>query len=92
GEQAKETTAPATQLTPNQQQAFKQVVEMEYPHPEAVLTTAYQAVSDIKQLFAVQDPDDREMGRLTFDQQEVKTSGWYHSDDFAKHMFMTTQK
>ena len=32
GEQAKETTAPATQLTPNQQQAFKQVVEMEYPH------------------------------------------------------------
>ncbi|MCG4788162.1 hypothetical protein L0N33_22840, partial [Roseburia faecis] len=66
GEQAKETTAPATQLTPNQQQAFKQVVEMEYPHPEAVLTTAYQAVSDIKQLFAVQDPDDREMGRLTF--------------------------
>ena len=55
GEQAKETTAPATQLTPNQQQAFKQVVEMEYPHPGAVLTTAYQAVSDIKQLFAVQD-------------------------------------
>ncbi|MCG4779113.1 hypothetical protein L0P10_19740, partial [Eggerthella lenta] len=73
---------PATQLTPNQQQAFKQVVEMEYPHPEAVLTTAYQAVSDIKQLFAVQDPDDREMGRLTFDQQQVKPSGWSHSDDF----------
>lgn len=92
GEQAKETTAPATQLTPNQQQAFKQVVEMEYPHPEAVLTTAYQAVSDIKQLFAVQDPDDREMGRLTFDQQQVKTSGWYRSDDFAQPKFMTTQK
>lgn len=65
---------------------------MEYPHPGAVLTTAYQAVSDIKQLFAVQDPDDREMGRLTFDQQQVKTSGWYRSDDFAQPKFMTTQK
>lgn len=88
------TSADSTitdQLTPNQRQAFKQVVTMQYPHEQATQTTAYQAVSDIKQLFAVQDPDDRQMGRLTFDQQLAKSSGWYANDDFAQPSFMATQ-
>ncbi|MFR0591984.1 helicase-exonuclease AddAB subunit AddA [Limosilactobacillus mucosae] len=92
GTRAEETATATAELTPKQQQLYRQVVEMKYPHPQAIVTTAYQAVSDIKQLFATQDPDDREMGRLTFDQQQVKTSGWYRSDDFAQPEFMTTQQ
>lgn len=61
------------------------ILDFQYPHQEAVETTAYQSVSEIKGLFA--DPDDDNMAE---DLLEDKSR--YNLGSFAKPQFLTQKK
>lgn len=79
-------------LTPSQQASIKKVIELKYPYSTAEKTTAFQTVSAIRGLFSNQDPDDMQMGRLTFDRQAVRSEGRYQpDDDFAKPRFLVNK-
>lgn len=58
-----------------------QVLNFTYPDPVATTTTAFQAVSTIREAFARQDPADLEMGRLVIDQHRVREGGAYLGPD-----------
>uniref|UniRef100_UPI002609E183 helicase-exonuclease AddAB subunit AddA n=1 Tax=Companilactobacillus sp. TaxID=2767905 RepID=UPI002609E183 len=68
---------------------FKNTVDhtlnFEYPHQEAVKTTAYQSVSEIKGLFA--DPDEAEMATA-----EIIDHGRYVTNQFKKPKFLAENK
>lgn len=61
------------------------ILNFKYQHQEAVETTAYQSVSEIKGLFA--DPDDDEMA-----DDLLSDKGKYIQDSFAKPKFMAETK
>lgn len=77
-------------LTADERQFINRVLTMQYPYQAATQTTAYQSVSAIRDVFANQDPDDAQMGRLTFNKSEVKDEGQYLRGDFAQPHFMQT--
>lgn len=78
-------------LTASERQFVHQVLNFQYPYQAATQTTAYQSVSAIRDVFANQDPDDMEMGRLTFDKEAVKDEGQYLRGDFNQPRFMQTE-
>ncbi|WP_251546011.1 helicase-exonuclease AddAB subunit AddA [Limosilactobacillus caecicola] len=85
------STDPGSQpLTAQEREFLHQVLTMQYPYQAATQTTAYQSVSAIRDIFANQDPDDAEMGRLTFNKAEVKDEGQYLRGDFKQPQFMQT--
>lgn len=61
------------------------ILNFNYQHQEAVETTAYQSVSDIKGLFA--DPDDEQMAT-----DLLSDNGKYIQDSFAKPKFLAETK
>lgn len=61
------------------------ILNFKYQHQEAVNTTAYQSVSEIKGLFA--DPDDDQMA-----DDLLSDSGKYIQDSFAKPKFLAETK
>ncbi|WP_125588864.1 helicase-exonuclease AddAB subunit AddA [Companilactobacillus jidongensis] len=61
------------------------ILNFKYQHQEAVETTAYQSVSEIKGLFA--DPDDDEMAT-----DLLSDKGKYIQDTFAKPKFLAETK
>lgn len=75
-------------LSASEKEFVHQVLNFEYSHQAATQTTAYQSVSAIRDVFANQDPDDVEMGRLTFDKDAVKDEGQYLRGDFNQPHFM----
>ena len=75
-------------LTADERQFIHQVLTMKYPYQAATQTTAYQSVSAIRDVFANQDPDDTQMGRLTFNKAEVKDEGQYLRGNFNQPHFM----
>lgn len=77
-------------LTADERQFIHQVLTMHYPYQAATKTTAYQSVSAIRDIFVNQDPDDAEMGRLTFNKAEIKDEGQYLRGDFNQPHFMQT--
>lgn len=77
-------------LTSEERQFIHHVLTMKYSHPAATKTTAYQSVSAIRDIFANQDPDDAQMGRLTFNKAEVKDEGQYLQGSFDQPRFMQT--
>ncbi len=77
-------------LTADERQFIHRVLTMNYPYPAATKTTAYQSVSAIRDVFANQDPDDAQMGRLTFNKTEVKDEGQYLQSSFNQPRFMQT--
>lgn len=80
-------------LSIDEQEKIAKVIKMQYPHMTAEKTTAFQTVSAIRGLFNNQDPDDARMGRLTFDQQQVRSEGQYRvDDDFARPQFMASNE
>lgn len=78
-------------LTAPERNFVHQVINLNYQHKAAVATTPYQSVSAIRGLFANQDPDDRSMAKLTYDNGRPKTSGQYIDDDFGQPQFMNTE-
>ena len=80
-------------LGAKEQEKIARVIKMSYPHETAERTTAFQTVSAIRELFNNQDPDDAQMGRLTFDRQLVRSEGQYQvKDDFVRPQFMASQE
>lgn len=79
-------------LTKAQAQLMQQILRFEYPHQAATETTAYQAVSTIREAFRIQDPDDIAMGRLTIDADQVRGEGAYLKDTMAVPEFMQTNQ
>ena len=79
-------------LTADERSFIHQVLTMKYPFQSATKTTAYQSVSAIRDVFTNQDPDDAEMGRLTFNKAEVKDEGRYLRGDFNQPRFMQTSE
>lgn len=77
-------------LTSSERQFVDDVMNLNYQHKAAIATTPYQSVSAIKGLFVNQDPDDRSMGKLTYENGHPKTSGQYVDDDFEQPQFMDT--
>lgn len=75
-------------LTADEKQFVHQVLSFKYSHQASTQTTAYQSVSAIRDVFANQDPDDAEMGRLTFDKSAVKDEGQYLRGDFNQPHFL----
>ena len=75
-------------LTSSERTFIHDVIGLDYAHKAAVVTTPYQSVSAIKGVFANQDPDDRSMGRLTYDHGQAKSSGQYIDSDFGQPQFM----
>ncbi|GEO63254.1 helicase-exonuclease AddAB subunit AddA [Companilactobacillus nantensis] len=61
------------------------ILDFKYPHQEAVETTAYQSVSEIKGLFA--DPDDDNMAEDLFADKSR-----YNLGSFGKPQFLTQKK
>ena len=62
------------------------ILDFQYTHQDAVNTTAYQSVSEIKGLFS--DPDDDEMARADI----INDSGRYFSNQFKKPSFLVETK
>lgn len=79
-------------LTKDQKQLMNQILRFEYPYQAATETTAYQAVSTIREAFWVQDPDDLAMGRLTIDADQVRGEGAYLKETMAVPKFMQTNQ
>ncbi|WP_295729058.1 helicase-exonuclease AddAB subunit AddA [uncultured Limosilactobacillus sp.] len=77
-------------LTVEERQFIHRVLTMKYAYQAATKTTAYQSVSAIRDIFANQDPDDAQMGRLTFNRAEVKDEGQYLQNSFDQPRFMQT--
>ncbi|HIX35340.1 MAG TPA: helicase-exonuclease AddAB subunit AddA [Candidatus Limosilactobacillus merdigallinarum] len=77
-------------LTALERNFIHQVINLNYQHKAAVATTPYQSVSAIRGLFVNQDPDDRSMAKLTYDDGRPKTSGKYIDTDFGQPQFMNT--
>ncbi|WP_125763875.1 helicase-exonuclease AddAB subunit AddA [Companilactobacillus hulinensis] len=65
--------------------AVDHILNFKYQHQEAVETTAYQSVSDIKGLFS--DPDDDNMGT-----DLLSDKGKYIKESFAKPKFLNETK
>lgn len=68
------------------QNAVDNILNFEYGYNDAVKTTAYQSVSEIKGLFS--DPDDSEMARSDV----LADSGKYLATQFNKPKFLTKEK
>lgn len=77
-------------LTADQREFINRVLTLDYKYQAATKTTAYQSVSAIRDIFTNQDPDDAEMGRLTFNRNEVRDTGQYLNTDFGKPSFIET--
>ncbi|MQS76402.1 helicase-exonuclease AddAB subunit AddA [Companilactobacillus halodurans] len=71
-------------------QSVDDILNMDYQHQEAVNTTAYQSVSEIKGLFA--DPDDEQMSTNLFNQDKKNNDARYNLGSFAKPSFLTKTK
>lgn len=67
-------------------QTVNTILDFEYPYQEAVETTAYQSVSEIKELFA--DPDDEKMAQSNL----LSDRGRYNLESFAKPKFLAQSK
>ncbi|WP_125713995.1 helicase-exonuclease AddAB subunit AddA [Companilactobacillus kedongensis] len=67
-------------------QTVDHILDFKYPYQEAVETTAYQSVSEIKGLFA--DPDDEKMSKSNL----LSDSGRYNMESFAKPKFLAQSK
>jgi ATP-dependent helicase/nuclease subunit A len=67
---------------------IQQVLNLQYPYQASTSTTAYQSVSEVKQLFA--DPDVLEMNQL--DLQTPQGKRRYVQQDFATPQFLQTTR
>ncbi|WP_125768022.1 helicase-exonuclease AddAB subunit AddA [Companilactobacillus furfuricola] len=61
------------------------ILDFQYPHEDAVNTTAYQSVSEIKGLFS--DPDDEQMAPA-----EIVSRGRYTQKQFKRPQFLAQEK
>ncbi|KRM12673.1 helicase-exonuclease AddAB subunit AddA [Paucilactobacillus suebicus] len=75
----------ASKLSGEERDAITQVMQFEYPHQAATMTTAYQSVSEIKRLF--EDPDNHELIQLELNPQ-ARSKGRYVKSDFGQPQFV----
>lgn len=66
-------------------QTVDNILDFQYPHEDAVKTTAYQSVSEIKSLFS--DPDDEQMAPA-----EIISRGRYTQKQFKRPQFLAQEK
>lgn len=79
-------------LTRDEKQFIHNVLTLDYPYQAATRTTAYQSVSAVRDIFINQDPDDVEMGRLTFNKSEIKDEGQYIKGTFNRPQFVKKEQ
>lgn len=75
--QSTEATVPVTATSHQFKNQLNQVLNFTYQDQIATKTTAFQAVSTVKEAFARQDPTNLEMGRLEIDSDQAKEAGAY---------------
>ncbi|WP_137601400.1 helicase-exonuclease AddAB subunit AddA [Paucilactobacillus nenjiangensis] len=84
-----ETDEEQVQLTIEQQNLIKHILNYQYPNRAATQTTAYQSVSEIKRLF--DDPDNHELIQLDLENVDKK-QGRYTNVEFGKPQFLREEK
>ncbi|MEM5031850.1 hypothetical protein AAEZ42_04890 [Limosilactobacillus fermentum] len=72
-----EQATPAAATSRQFKADLERVLNFTYPDQVATQTTAFQAVSTVREAFARQDPTNLEMGRLEIDRDQIKEAGAY---------------
>lgn len=72
-----EQATPAAATSRQFKADLERVLNFTYPDQVATQTTAFQAVSTLREAFARQDPTNLEMGRLEIDRDQIKEAGAY---------------
>lgn len=67
---------------------LKQLMDFQYPHQTATITTAYQSVSEAKRLF--EDPDNAAIGEYRANEMGQTTGNRFVTHDFARPEFLQT--
>ncbi|WP_204120672.1 MULTISPECIES: helicase-exonuclease AddAB subunit AddA [Levilactobacillus] len=82
-----ETAAKVTASAVSGEQ-IQQIMDFQYPHQAATMTTAYQSVSEAKRLF--EDPDNASIGEYRASATGQTTGNRFVTHDFARPDFLQT--